>query len=255
MMMDTTIFRALLLTFIFKYLVYSSWIDPDTPQSKLKLKSFTDGEYYELVMSDEFNKDGRQFKDGYDPTWTAIDKSDDDQTSSGRKSLHFYNHTQAVTADGKLVIETTTEDTKWKGWNPYKKKYEQMSRHFKSGMLQSWNKFCYTGGILEVDIQFPGRHDIGGLWPAVWLMGNLGRATFLESTNLMWPWSYPTCDKNLQRAQEISGCDLTNHFSLSPGKGRGATEIDMIEVMAGPSGKLPFVKNNVQRPVGVIIKY
>ena len=31
-----------------------------------------------------------------------------------------------------------------------------MKRHFKSGMLQSWNKFCFTGGIIEVDVQFPG---------------------------------------------------------------------------------------------------
>lgn len=143
---------------------------------------------------------------------------------------------------------TTTEDTKWRGWNPYKKKYETMQRNFKSGMAQSWNKFCYTGGILEVSVTFPGRSDVGGLWPAVWLMGNLGRATYEASTNLMWPWSYPKCDREQQRAQEISGCDITSHYSLIPGQGRGATEIDIIEVMPGPSGKLPIVKNNVQRP-------
>ena len=68
-------------------------------------------------------------------------------------------------------------------------------------MVQSWNKFCYTGGILEVDVQFPGRSDVGGLWPAVWLLGNLGRATFEASTNLMWPWSYDKCNRDLQRAQ------------------------------------------------------
>jgi hypothetical protein len=180
--------------------------------------------------------------------WTGIDKSDDDQTSSGRKSLQFYNSSQLLTEHGKLVILSTTEDTKWKGWNPYKKKYEQMSRHFKSGMIQSWDKFCYTGGILEVDVQFPGRHDVGGLWPAVWLMGNLGRATYEASTNLLWPWSYDECNRDLQRAQEISGCDITSHFELKPGQGRGATEMDIIEVMPGPAGKLPIVKNNVQRP-------
>jgi beta-glucanase (GH16 family) len=92
-----------------------------------------------------------------------------------------------------------------------------MSRHFKSGMVQSWNKFCFTGGIFEVDIQFPGRHDVGGLWPAVWLLGNLGRATFESSTNLMWPWSYGECDRTLQSAQEISGCDVTQHYSLISG--------------------------------------
>lgn len=82
----------------------------------------------------------------------------------------------------------------------------------------------------------------------MWLLGNLGRATFEESTNLMWPWSYKQCDKDLQRAQEISGCDITEHYSLQQGVGRGATEIDIIEVMPGPPGRLPIVKNGVQRP-------
>ena len=140
----------------------TAWIDPDTIEADRHRVSFTDGEVYDLIMSDEFNRDGRTFTDGDDPMWTGVDKSDDDQTSAGRKSLHFYNSTLIKTAGGNLVIETNTEDTKWKGWNPYKKKYEQMSRHFKSGMLQSWNKFCFTGGIFEVDIQFPGRHDVGG---------------------------------------------------------------------------------------------
>ena len=65
-------------------------------------------------------------------------------------------------------------------------------------MIQSWNKFCFTGGVLELSIQLPGGHaDAGGivtiselrfididpgLWPAAWLMGNLARATFKETT-------------------------------------------------------------------------
>lgn len=123
-----------------------------------------------------------------------------------------------------------------------------MKRHFKSGMLQGWNKFCYTGGILEVDVTFPGRSDVGGLWPAVWILGNLGRATYEASTNLMWPWSYDECNRGLQHAQELSGCDITNHWSLNSKQGRGATEIDMIEVMPGPADKLPIVKNDLKRP-------
>jgi len=208
---------------------FAGWVDPDTPPELKTTTSFTTKEQYELVMSDEFKRAGRSFKDGDDPMWTGVDKSDDDQTASGRKSLHFYNASQITTEGGKLVITTTTEDTKWKGWNPYKKKYETMSRHFKvrrwgavvghtycaspslsfpahpplfcllsfrqSGMLQSWNKFCFTGGIIEAELQFPGRHDTGGLWPAFWLLGNLGRATFESSTNLMWPWSYDTCNR------------------------------------------------------------
>lgn len=224
------------------------WVDPDTLSKDRKIKSLTTGEIFDIVMSDEFNIDGRKFDDGSDPMWTAIDRSDDDQTASGRKSLQFYNGSYVTTKNGSLVIQTTTDDTKWKGFNPYTKKYETMSRHFSSGMVQGWNKFCFTGGILEVRVKFPGRSDIGGLWPAVWLLGNLGRATYEASTNLMWPWSYKECDRNLQHAQEISGCDITNHFSLNAQQGRGATEIDIIEVMAGPPTKLPVVKNNVHRP-------
>jgi beta-glucanase (GH16 family) len=227
---------------------FVGWIDPDTPKENHRLKSYVDGNFYELVMSDEFEKDGRTFGNGDDPMWTGVDRSDDDQTASGRKSLQFYNHSYVMTRGGNLVIRTTDEDTKWRGWNSYLKKYVTHERHFRSGMLQSWNKFCYTGGVLETRVQFPGKSDIGGFWPAVWLLGNLGRATFEASTNLMWPWSFDKCDHALQHAQEISACDVTNHFGLNKGQGRGATEIDIIEVMPGPSTALPFVKNNVRRP-------
>lgn len=114
-----------------------------------RMKSYADGIEYDLVMSDEFNRDGRSFKDGDDPMWTAIDKSDDDLASNGR-ALVYYNYSSAYTLNGNLVIETNTDDTKWIGFNPYTKKDEVMERNFKSGMLQGWNKFCYTGGILEV---------------------------------------------------------------------------------------------------------
>lgn len=229
---------------------FSGWIDPDTPDNEYKRTSYTDKQEYDLVMSDEFNRDGRTFEDGHDPMWTGIEISDDDQTAAGRKSLQYYNSSKnyITTKDGNLVITTTTEDTTWKGYNPFAKKYETMKKTFRSGMMQSWNKFCFTGGIMEVDVQFPGHPYIGGLWPAVWLMGNLGRATYLASTNLLWPWSYPQCDRNLQRAQEISGCDIANHFGLNQRQGRGATEIDVIEVMAGQPTWLPFVKENLHRP-------
>ncbi len=227
---------------------FTGWVDPDTIEQVKTLHSFTDGQQYELIMSDEFERDKRTFKDGDDPMWTGIDRSDDDQTAQGRRSLQFYNSSMIGTENGTLVIKTTTEDTKWRGYDPYNKKYTSMARHFKSGMLQSWNKFCFTGGIFEVNVKLPGSSSIGGLWPAVWLLGNLGRATFEASTNLMWPWSYPKCDRKLQHAQEISGCDVTEHYNMKSGRGRGATEIDVIEVMTGPSTPLPIVKNFVKRP-------
>jgi len=35
-----------------------------------------------------------------------------------------------------------------------------------SGMLQSWNKFCFVGGIVEFSAKLPGDSGTAGLWPA-----------------------------------------------------------------------------------------
>ena len=67
----------------------------------------------------------------------------------------------------------------------------------------------------------PGSATIGGLWPAIWLLGNLGRNTYEQSTNKIWPWSFDKCDFEKQAAQEISACDKTSHFGMAAGKGRG----------------------------------
>jgi beta-glucan synthesis-associated protein KRE6 len=53
------------------------WIDPDTLDAVKSVASFRDGSRYDLVMSDEFNVENRTFADGEDPTWTAMDHSDD----------------------------------------------------------------------------------------------------------------------------------------------------------------------------------
>ena len=99
---------------------------------------------------------------------------------------------------------------------------------------QSWNKFCFTGGIVEVSASLPGDAHIGGLWPAIWLLGNLARATYTASSDYQWPWSYSRCDReehpDYQSQQEISACNVLNHYGMKPGKGRGAPEIDILEV-------------------------
>lgn len=40
--------------------------------------------------------------------------------------------------------------------------------------MSTWNKFCFTGGIVEASVTLPGTNNIVGLWPAIWSMGNLG---------------------------------------------------------------------------------
>jgi beta-glucanase (GH16 family) len=180
-------------------------------------------------MSDEFNVPNRTFADGHDTTWTALDKNDDDANSAGGGSLQFYNSSFITTTeDGMLKIATVKGKTQWNRFDHVNKKWKQETALYKSGMIQSWNKFCFTGGIVEVDVKFPGDPNIGGLWPAIWMMGNLGRATYLASTNNIWPWSYNTCDRNLQPAQVISACNADNHYGLDKFVGRGTLNLALL---------------------------
>lgn len=230
--------------------VRGGWIDEDTPEDKRVTTSLVDGTQYDLIMSDEFNVEGRSFKDGDDPTWTALDKSDDDASAAGGGSLVFYNSSMVSTnKDGYLELRSIVDKTEWEHFDVVKQEYKHITKNFKSSMVQSWNKFCFTGGIIEYDIVLPGDPYIGGLWPAVWLLGNLGRATYEGSTNNIWPWSYDKCDRKKQEAQTISACNSQNHFGLNPYQGRGATEIDLIEMMAGkPDIDLKGTDPNVAYP-------
>jgi beta-glucan synthesis-associated protein KRE6 len=244
--------------------VQAGWIDPDTAPEHMTKISEVDGRLYDLVMSDEFNVEGRTFADGDDPMWTAELHSDDAMTSAGYGSLHYYNSSQVSTNGGCMNITTTSEKTEWRGYNPYKKKYETLFKNFKSGSMTTWNKFCFTGGIIEMRGKLPGYHDIGGLWPAFWMLGNLGRATYEASTNLVWPWSFNKCDRELQVAQEVSACNGVKHFGMNAHQGRGSTEIDIFEAMAGKPGYpkaqakwdkigLPYMSSTLQVSVRLAI--
>lgn len=205
----------------------SGWVDPDSPHSSKNTKSYIDNRQYELVFSDEFNTDNRIFHDGADPRWTAINK--DDYTNY---ALHYYNASLVNTTGGYLNINTILKDVTFVAddSNPHSPKKTKV---FQSGMIQGWNKFCFTGGIVEIRMKLPGRHDIGGLWPAMWLLGNLARATYVGSSNNVWPWSYDTCNKKIQHQQQFSACNRMNHFNMQPYHGRGAPEIDILEAMPG----------------------
>lgn len=62
-------------------------------------------------------------------------------------------------------------------------------------MLQSWNKFCFTSGYIEVSVILPGPNaDTQGYWPGVWTMGNLARPGFRATADGLWPYTYDTCD-------------------------------------------------------------
>ena len=80
----------------------------------------------------------------------------------------------------------------------------------------------------------------------MWLLGNLARATYVGSSNWVWPFSYDECDPDKMLQQEISACDRVSHYGMQPGVGRGAPEIDILEAMGGDPGVLP--NTPIQRP-------
>ena len=196
--------------------------------SPTTLNDPNDEREFHLVMSDEFNVDGRSFADGDDPKWTALDKND---YTNG--ALHYYSPDNIITKGGDLVITTEAEHVDFVGFNDTSGKDEMDRKNFKSAMLQSWNKFCFTGGIVEAEIELPGKSEVGGLWPAFWLLGNIARHTYVGSTRLVWPWSSNVCTPYSRSTQKINGCLKAQHYGLEKSFGRGAPEIDIFEVQAG----------------------
>eukprot|EP00980_Cylindrotheca_fusiformis_P004108 scaffold894_cov153-Cylindrotheca_fusiformis.AAC.4 len=201
---------------------------------------------YELVFSEEFNVPGRTFEDGVDPRWTALDKND-----YTNDALHYYAPENAETDEhGHLVIRTEAKDTDVVGFDDINGTKTRVTKHFRSAMLQSWNKFCFTGGIIEAEVELPGKHNVGGLWPALWLLGNLARHTYVGSSEHVWPWSSGVCTATSFNAQHISACREVGHYGMKPGVGRGSPEIDIFEVQPGDvkANTGPFLRTTVGQP-------
>ncbi|CAD6934693.1 unnamed protein product [Tilletia controversa] len=161
-------------------------IDKDTPPEARKWQGQTIDtnkratKYnYHLVFSDEFNEEGRTFWKGDDPFWEA-----QDIWYGATMDYEWYSPEAINTTGGNLVIMM-----------------EELPTHnlnFRSGMLQSWNKFCFQGGYIEFNALQPGRPDTMGYWPGLWTMGNLGRPGYLSSTEGLWPYSYAdNCDAGI----------------------------------------------------------
>lgn len=162
------------------------------------------------------------------------------------EALHFYRPENVRTTNGVLNITTIQKSNKYKAFDEDKLKYYADAKHIQSGMVQGWNKFCMTGGIIEFSAKLPGDPKTGGLWPALWMLGNLARATYVGSSNFIWPFSYDSCDEKNRLSQQISACSKVGHYGMKPGVGRGSPEIDILEAMMGGDEKLP--STNVTRP-------
>ncbi|KAF8622154.1 hypothetical protein AX15_007272 [Amanita polypyramis BW_CC] len=161
-------------------------IDLHTPKEAYTKPGYTDASEYVLVFSDEFNTDGRTFYPGDDPYWEAGDLH-----YWATNNLEWYDPAAVTTAGGSLVI---TYSQKW-----------NHNLNFQGGLISTWNKFCFTGGIFEASVQLPGANNVVGMWPALWTMGNLGRAGYGATLEGMWPYSYDSCDVGTAPNQTRNG--------------------------------------------------
>lgn len=227
------------------------WVDPDTPTASQTATS-SRGDEWTLVMSDEFNTDGRSFKPGKDHLWTSMALAD-----GTNDALEVYSHNMTSTEcdddDCYFYIKADSEESTLSLWNSYADPagYEDTTFYYRSGSVQTWNKFCYQGGLIEVRAQLPGAvtnssgnpditngesartesSDYYPTWPGIWLMGNLGRALFTASTTRMWPFTYNECNETVFNSsnQRISACDDDPGSGMNANQGRGAPEIDILE--------------------------
>ncbi|KAE9025650.1 hypothetical protein PR003_g12707 [Phytophthora rubi] len=229
------------------------WVDVDTPPSAQTYTS-SRGDLWTLTMSDEFNTAGRTFDAGDDHLWTALELPD-----GVNSALEVYSKNMTGTecdTDGNcyFYINTTDEVIEETVWNNYISPpgYQTVHFYYRSGMVQTWNKFCFQGGMIEVRARLPGAVSSASgnpdvktgsttvraanvayypTWPGIWMMGNLGRALFTGSTSRMWPFTYNECNETIfdSQNQRISACDDNPGSGMNPNQGRGAPEIDILE--------------------------
>ncbi|KZF23475.1 glycoside hydrolase family 16 protein [Xylona heveae TC161] len=216
----------------------TSLIDPATPSSAMTRPGLN-GNTLNLVFSDEFTKPNRSFYPGDDPYWTAPNI-----WYGATQDLEWYDPDAVTTYNGTLQL-----------------RLDQTLNHnvqFRSGMLNSWNQICFKGGALEVALSLPGPSGVPGLWPGVWTMGNLGRPGYKASTEGVWPYTYDSCDAGITPnqsspdgishlpGQRLSSCTCQGEDHPTPGTGRGAPEIDVIEASVDPNNFIGVVTQSYQ---------
>ncbi|KAG1715994.1 hypothetical protein ID866_1159 [Astraeus odoratus] len=149
-------------------------IDVDTPSSAYTVTSFADGSEWQLVFSDEFNVEGRTFWPGDDPYWEAVDLH-----YWQTNDLEWYYPGAVTTKNGALEITMSAR--------------LMNNLNYTSGLVSTWNKFCFTGGMVLVSVSLPGMSDVSG---------RVGYGATLEG---MWPYSYDSCDVGTAPNQTHNG--------------------------------------------------
>lgn len=201
--------------------IRTSLVDPDTPDDA-QTRVAKDGSKWKLVFSDEFNAEGRTFYDGDDQFWTAPNL-----WYGVTRDLEWYDPDASTTKEGTLNLRMDA--------------FKNHNLYYRSGMLQSWNKLCFTQGTIEVSARLPNYGNVTGLWPGIWTLGNLGRPGYPATTDGVWPYSYDSCDAGITanqssadgisylKGQRLNVCTCDGGEHPNQGTGRGAPEIDAIE--------------------------
>lgn len=174
-------------------------IDIETPKEAYT-KQDINGNDMDLVFSDEFNTPNRTFYPGDDPYWEAVDLH-----YWQTNNMEWYDPSAVTTENGYLKItlsNTINHDLDYMG-----------------GLVSTWNKFCFTGGRIETSVTLPGTSSVVGLWPAVWTMGNLGRAGYGASLEGMWPYTYDSCDVGTLANQTKDGLPVAATLNGDPSAG------------------------------------
>ncbi|KAJ8095798.1 hypothetical protein PM082_022905 [Marasmius tenuissimus] len=255
-------------------------IDKDTPEAA-KTRTGFDGKKYNLVFSDEFEEPGRTFFPGDDPYFEAMDF-----WYGVTQDLEWYDPRQVITRDGAMVItmdadmNRTTQPNLTPGSSAPFRAANNHDFSFRSGMVQTWNKLCFSSGYVEISVILPGADsEQNQYWPGAWTMGNLGRPGYPATSHMTWPYSYDECDVgtfpnqtnrdglgpaaalangrggweqydgrlSVLKGQRLSACTCPNSEHPGPwGKfdgsnveryrGRGAPEIDIIEIQHNDAG-------------------
>ncbi|EWC43470.1 hypothetical protein DRE_07549 [Drechslerella stenobrocha 248] len=218
--------------------IRTNMVDPTTPEYA-KTRKATDGSTMKLVFSDEFNTDGRTFYEGDDQFWTAADLH-----YAATQDLEWYDPDAATTAAGTLRLKLDA----WKNHD----------LNYRSGMLQSWNKLCFKGGVLEVSASLPAPGGKLGLWPGIWTLGNLARPGYLATSDGTWPYSYDECDIGITPnqsspdgisflpGQRLNSCTCKGEDHPNAGAGRGAPEIDALEASGAGALSLGVASQSTQ---------
>lgn len=201
--------------------IRTSLVDPDTPQTAYTKKTRT-GENWVLTFSDEFNVEGRTFYPGDDQFFEAVDLN-----YYATKDLEWYDPDAATTKNGSLLI---TLDA-----------IKNHDLFYRSAMVQSWNKLCFTQGLIVTSASLPGYGNVSGLWPGLWTLGNLARPGYLATSEGVWPYTYDSCDAGITAnqsspdgisylpGQKLNSCTCPGEDHPNRGTGRGAPEIDIVE--------------------------